>query len=220
VYDPAWPASYDEHRRRITTALGAGARSVENIGSTAVPGLSAKPIIDILVTVPDITDEEVHLPALIGAGYRLRVREPGHRMVRTPDRDVHIHILEPTDPAADDYLLLRDRLRSHEADRELYEETKRELVARHWIDMNAYAEARTSVIEGIKDRARAEGAGRRRGRGPETSDRAPPVHRRSLRRPHQQGDALDVWVIRKTPTVLSVNAILCRQLRSSEETAC
>jgi GrpB-like predicted nucleotidyltransferase (UPF0157 family) len=62
VYDPAWPASYDEHRRRITTALGAGARSVENIGSTAVPGLSAKPIIDILVTVPDITAEEDHLP--------------------------------------------------------------------------------------------------------------------------------------------------------------
>ncbi len=120
---------YDEHRDRITAALGTVAGSVEHIGSTAVPGLSAKPIIDILVTVPDITAEEDYLVPLVAAGYLLRVREPGHRLVRTPARDVHVHLLEPTDPAAADYLLLRDRLRSDEADRLLYEETKAALVA-------------------------------------------------------------------------------------------
>ncbi|MGA8245664.1 MAG: GrpB family protein [Nocardioides sp.] len=155
-YDPAWQGRYDEHRGRITAALGARAEAVEHIGSTAVPGLSAKPIIDILVTVPDITAEEDYLVPLLDAGYRLRVREPGHRMVRTPDRDVHVHILEPDDPAAADYLLLRDRLRSHAADRLRYEETKGALLAQGLTDMNAYAEAKTSVIEDILARARAQ----------------------------------------------------------------
>jgi GrpB-like predicted nucleotidyltransferase (UPF0157 family) len=157
-YSPDWPQSFERHRVRITAALGTRAESVEHIGSTAVPGLAAKPIIDILVTVADITAEEDYLDPLVDTGYELRVREPGHRMVRTPARDVHVHILEPADPAAAAYLLLRDRLRSDPADRALYEKTKRELVARDWPDMNAYAEAKTAVIEGIKARAR-QGSG-------------------------------------------------------------
>jgi GrpB-like predicted nucleotidyltransferase (UPF0157 family) len=156
-YSPGWPDLFDVHRERITEALGARAEAVEHIGSTSVPGLGAKPIIDVLVTVPDITAEEDYLDPLVEAGYELRVREPGHRLVRTPARDVHIHILEATDEAAADYLLLRDRLRSDPADRALYEETKRALAARDWTDMNAYAEAKTTVIEGIKARARDAG---------------------------------------------------------------
>ena len=84
----------------------------------------------------------------------LRVREPGHRLVRTPERDVHIHVLEVGDAAAADYLLLRDRLRSDPADRALYERTKHELTQQDWLDMNACADAKTSVIEQIKTRAR------------------------------------------------------------------
>ncbi|MCW2813359.1 MAG: hypothetical protein JWN84_814 [Nocardioides sp.] len=153
--DPAWTEAYAAHEARIRGALGDVARSVEHIGSTSVPGLAAKPIIDVLVTVPDITAEEDYLAPLLAAGYVLRVREPGHRLVRTPERDVHVHVLEPEDPAADDYLLLRDHLRVDVDDRRLYETTKRDLVARDWSDMNAYSDAKTSVIEDIKARARS-----------------------------------------------------------------
>lgn len=154
-HDPSWARDYCTHEARIRAALGDNAAAVEHIGSTAVPGLAAKPIIDILVTVPDITAEEDYLDQLLTAGYVMRVREPGHRLVRTPERDVHVHILEPDDPAADDYLLLRDQLRAHDADRDLYERTKRELVAQDWPDMNAYSDAKTAVIEQIKDLARS-----------------------------------------------------------------
>lgn len=154
-YDPAWPSRYAVHEDRVRKALGSAAVAVEHIGSTAVPGLAAKPIIDIVITVPDITAEEDYLGPLLSAGYVLRVREPGHRLVRTEQRDVHLHVLEVDDPAAIDYLLLRDHLRADEADRRLYEDTKRELTGRDWPDMNAYADAKTPVIEAINGRARA-----------------------------------------------------------------
>ncbi len=147
-HDPAWADAYAEHAARISGALGSTALAVEHIGSTSVPGLAAKPIIDVLVTVPDITAEEDYLGPLLAAGYVLRVREPGHRLVRTEQRDVHIHVLEPDHPAVADYLLLRDHLRADRADRELYEATKRDLVSRDWADMNAYADAKTERHRG------------------------------------------------------------------------
>ena len=154
-YDPDWPRQYALHEARVRQALGETALTVEHIGSTSVPGLAAKPIIDILVTVPDITAEEDYLRPLIDAGYVLRVREPGHRLVRTSDLDVHIHILGAGDRGAGDYLLFRDHLRIDPVDRQLYEDTKRELLERDWPDMNAYAEAKTFVIEEMKRRARS-----------------------------------------------------------------
>jgi len=154
-YDPSWPAVFAEHRDRIRLALTGRQIQIAHIGSTSVPGLAAKPIIDILVTVDDITAEEDYLDALLGAGYALRVREPGHRLVRTPQRDVHVHVYEQDARAVDEYLLLRDRLRTDAADRALYERTKRELMQRDWDDMNAYADAKTAVIDAIKERARA-----------------------------------------------------------------
>lgn len=153
--DPRWAGRYAAHEDRIRAAIGDVAVSVEHIGSTSVPGLAAKPIIDVLVTVGDITAEEDYLDPLLGAGYSLRVREPGHRLVRPERREAHIHILEVGDPAAMDYLLLRDHLRTDPADRRLYETTKRELLTREWSDMNAYADAKTGVIEEIKQRARS-----------------------------------------------------------------
>lgn len=156
-YDARWTDAFAEHRDRIRVALGAGAESVriEHIGSTAVPGLAAKPIIDVLVTVDDITAEEDHVDRLLAAGYMLRVREPGHRLVRTPERTVHVHVYEHGARAVEDYLLFRDRLRADAADRALYEDTKRELFRRQWDDMNDYADAKTEVIEAIRTRARA-----------------------------------------------------------------
>lgn len=153
-HDDRWADIYRDHRGRIRDALAAVDVEIEHIGSTSVPGLAAKPIIDILVTVGDITAEEDYLDPLLAARYELRVREPGHRLVRTPARDVHVHLFERDDPAVDEYLLFRNHLRSDADDRTLYESTKRALLSKRWDDMNDYTEAKTDVILAIKVRAR------------------------------------------------------------------
>jgi GrpB-like predicted nucleotidyltransferase (UPF0157 family) len=159
-YDPDWPKQFERHAERIADALGASALRIEHIGSTSVPGLAAKPIIDILVVVPDSADESAYLPRLEAAGYVLRVREPDwneHRMFRTPEQDVHIHIYSTGCPEIERNLTFRDRLRRNPDDRNRYEQTKRELAAKEWPDMNAYAEAKTEVIESILAASRAAG---------------------------------------------------------------
>jgi GrpB-like predicted nucleotidyltransferase (UPF0157 family) len=135
-YDPEWPSRFESVRDRIRAALGSPALVVEHIGSTAVPELAAKPIIDVLLTVADTEDESGYAPALERAGFVLRVREPGHRMFRTPERDVHVHVYQHDAPAVTDLLDLRNWLRRAKADRELYAATKRELAQRTWLDMN------------------------------------------------------------------------------------
>jgi GrpB-like predicted nucleotidyltransferase (UPF0157 family) len=152
-YDSRWPELFAEHRDRVLEALRAEHVDVEHIGSTSVPGLAAKPIIDIVVAVDDITAEEDYLEQLLTAGYLLRVREPGHRLVRTPDRDVHVHVYEKGAEAVEKYLRLRDHLRTDADDRELYASTKRALIGQGFDDMNAYSDAKTDVIAGILERA-------------------------------------------------------------------
>ena len=157
-YDPAWPERFRHEEARIRAALGEAALSVEHIGSTSVPGLAAKPIVDILLVVEDSAEEASYVPALEEAGYVLRVREPDfheHRMFRTPEKDVHVHVYSSGSPEIDRYLLLRDRLREDEEDRELYARTKRDLATRSWPSMQHYAEAKSGVIEGIIARAAA-----------------------------------------------------------------
>ena len=154
-HDAAWPVRFVELQRRVVHALPTTALSVEHIGSTSVPGLAAKPIIDMLLTVAAVDDEAAYVGALEDAGFVLRVREPGHRLFRTPERDVHLHVYEPSDTAVQDYLDLRDWLRTSEADRALYEATKRELARRAWSDMNDYADAKSDVIRAILGRARS-----------------------------------------------------------------
>nr|WP_276610632.1 GrpB family protein [Kineococcus siccus] len=158
-HDERWAEAFLFHRGRIQDALGAVRADVEHIGSTSVPGLAAKPIVDVVVTVDDITAEEDYLDALLAAGYELRVREPGHRLVRTPARDVHVHVYERGAPAVEAYLLLRDHLRADADDRALYEDTKRALMTQRWADTNAYADAKTDVIRAITARAAAARGG-------------------------------------------------------------
>jgi GrpB-like predicted nucleotidyltransferase (UPF0157 family) len=151
-YDARWPNKFAQHAAVIARALGDAALTIEHIGSTSVPGLAAKPIIDILVVVNDSTDESVYLPQLEAAGYVLRVREPDwneHRMFRTLERDVHVHIYSAGCPEIQRNLVFRDRLRANVADRQRYEQTKRELATKEWRDMNDYAAAKTEVIESI-----------------------------------------------------------------------
>jgi GrpB-like predicted nucleotidyltransferase (UPF0157 family) len=155
-YDPAWAERFRQGETKIRAALGEAALAIEHIGSTSVPGLAAKPIVDILLVVEDSSDEASYAPALESAGYVLRVREPDfheHRMLRTAAKDVHVHVFSPQSPEIERYLLLRDHLRENEEDRELYARTKRALATRNWPSMQHYAEAKTEVIEGIIARA-------------------------------------------------------------------
>lgn len=157
-YTPEWPARYEREAAAIRAALGDRVLRVEHVGSTAVPGLAAKPIIDILVVVEDSANEAGYLAALERAGYRLRVREPEfheHRMLRTPERDVHVHVYSAGSPEIGRHLRFRDWLRRSEADRHLYAETKRELATRQWKSMQYYAEAKTAVIAEILEREQA-----------------------------------------------------------------
>jgi GrpB-like predicted nucleotidyltransferase (UPF0157 family) len=151
-YDPSWPKLYEEHRDRILNAIGDSVRMVEHIGSTAVPGLAAKPIIDVMVTVDDPDDETRYLGPLEDAGYELRVREGGHRMLRTPERDVQVHIWQAGSDDERRQLVFRDHLRSHPADREAYEALKRSLAGR-WPDVNYYAEAKGPFIRRVVELA-------------------------------------------------------------------
>src|SRR5438552_12635666 len=134
-YDPAWPKIFVREATRIKAALGERAIVMEHVGSTSVPGLIAKPIIDILLVVADSADEPSYVPALEAAGYVLRIREPDwdeHRLFNGPEIDVSLHVYTKGSHEIERYLLLRDRLREHVADRDLYAQTKRDLAARHW----------------------------------------------------------------------------------------
>lgn len=159
-YDPNWPEKFKGHARIIADALGDSALRIEHVGSTSVPSLAAKPIIDILVVVRDSADEPAYLPRLEAAGYALRVREPDwneHRMLRTPERDAHVHVYSAGCAEVERNLTFRDRLRRNADDRRRYEQTKRELASKDWPDMNAYAYAKTHVIESILAAAQAAG---------------------------------------------------------------
>jgi GrpB-like predicted nucleotidyltransferase (UPF0157 family) len=158
-YDPLWPEKFQKHAEIIRRALGTKALSVEHVGSTSVPGLAAKPIIDIIVLVENSGDEAAYLAVLLAAGYVLRVREPDwyqHRMLRTPKLDVHVHIFSPGCVEVDRMLAFRNRLRSNAEDRLRYEALKRNLAKQGWPDMNDYARAKTEVVEQITARALQE----------------------------------------------------------------
>lgn len=155
-YDPQWVKKFERHAEIVRGALGGRALAIDHIGSTAVPQLAAKPIVDMLLVVENSGDENSYLPALELAGYVLRVREPDwheHRMLRTPQLDVHLHVYSRGCPEIDRVIKFRDRLRTDAAERQLYEATKRKLAAQDWPDMNAYAAAKSEVVERILLRA-------------------------------------------------------------------
>jgi GrpB-like predicted nucleotidyltransferase (UPF0157 family)/GNAT superfamily N-acetyltransferase len=156
-YDPNWPLKFQAHAEKIRQALGDRLIHIEHVGSTSVPGLGAKDLVDIDVVVADSGNEPAYLPALESAGYVLRVREPEwqeHRMLRTPEVDVNVHVFSPGAPEHERHILFRDRLRKNGDDRRLYESVKRKLAGEDWPDTNAYATAKTEVIERILAAAR------------------------------------------------------------------
>ena len=158
-YDPGWPRLYEREENRIRSVLGDRVIRIEHVGSTAVPGLPAKPLIDIVLEVADSADEAAYVPAMESAGYVLRIREPDwfeHRVLKGPDTDVNVHVFTAGCEEVDRMLLFRDWLRENAADRELYAERKRELADREWKYMQQYADAKTAVVDEIMGRASGE----------------------------------------------------------------
>lgn len=155
-YDPAWPALFAREAARITAALGPRVLLLEHAGSTSVPGLPAKPIIDMVLAVPDSADEAAYVPALEAVGYVLRIREPdwfAHRLFKGPDTAVNLHVFSQGCSEIARTLAFRDWLRANPADRDRYAAAKRELAARDWKFVQHYADAKTPVIQAILARA-------------------------------------------------------------------
>ncbi len=157
--DPAWAHQYVELAALTRQALGDHVASVEHVGSTSVPGLAAKPIIDIMLLLVDPTDEAAYVPHLEEAGFLLHLRERGwheHRLLRGTNPAANLHVFAVGSPEAERLLLFRDRLRSSPEDRDLYERSKRELAGRQWAHVQDYADAKSSVVEEIIARARLD----------------------------------------------------------------
>jgi GrpB-like predicted nucleotidyltransferase (UPF0157 family) len=167
--DLGWADAYAVEETRIRTAVGAAGIQVHHVGSTSVPGLAAKPIIDIVLLVGDSTDEQSYVPALQVAGYQFHLREPGwheHRLFkrrtqyssRQPrdqggETKVNLHVFTAGSSEARRMLIFRDWLRAHPADRELYQETKRHLAGRQWAYVQDYADAKSTIVHEIMQRA-------------------------------------------------------------------
>ena len=155
-YNPEWPLMYAAEAKRIHDALGSSVLLLEHVGSTSVPGLAAKPIIDMVMAVEDSALEAAYVPALEAAGYTLRLREPDlyeHRMLIPPDVSGHLHVHSAGCVEISRMIAFRDWLRSHPEDRLAYENTKRRLAAQTWKYGQHYADAKTKIVQAILARA-------------------------------------------------------------------
>ena len=155
--DPEWPALFAREAERLRSLLGERIVLLEHAGSTSVPGLPAKPIVDIVMEVPDTTDEASFVPALEAAGYELRIREAHwfeHRLFKGPDTNVNLHVFSAGCEETRRMLAFRDWLRAND-DRERYAAAKRELAARDWQFVQQYADAKSAVVGEIMRRALA-----------------------------------------------------------------
>jgi GrpB-like predicted nucleotidyltransferase (UPF0157 family) len=153
--DPSWPILFEREAVRVRQVLGPAVVRLEHAGSTSVPGLVAKPIIDIVLVVLDSADEPGYVPALTAAGYRLVIREPDwfeHRLFKGPDTDINMHVFSDGSAEIDRMLGFRDRLRADEGDRELYARTKRRLAGQQWRHVQHYAQAKSDVVRQILGR--------------------------------------------------------------------
>jgi GrpB-like predicted nucleotidyltransferase (UPF0157 family) len=161
-YDPAWVDQFAAAAALLEETLGGQIIAIEHVGSTSVPGLPAKPIIDIDLLLEDTADESGYVPALEARGYRLVLREPwwyGHRMLVSPAEDVHLHVWPKDAPEPIRHRLFRDWLRTHREDRDLYASTKRRLAQDTVENPGRYVMAKNDVIDDIYARIFAAGTG-------------------------------------------------------------
>lgn len=166
-YDPAWPASYEEERRRLARVFPDAA--IEHVGSTAVLGLGGKPILDIMVGVLDLREVEERIRAVEGLGYRYvpeyEASLPGRRYFRKPrarPSTHHLHCVSRESAFWERHLRFRDHLRSNPGDARRYEALKRRLAAVHGSDRVGYTEAKGRFIEEVLRRSAEADGGLRR----------------------------------------------------------
>ncbi|MGO9600063.1 MAG: GrpB family protein [Isosphaeraceae bacterium] len=155
-YDPVWPFQFEQQAELIRKALGAAAIAIDHAGSTAVPGLAAKPVLDILLTMKDSSQEDSYSSALEAEGFSLLIREPEwfeHRMFKHFSPATNLHVFSAGCPEIKRVKRFRDWLRTNETDCILYETSKRRLAARRWRSVQDYADAKTEVINEILERA-------------------------------------------------------------------
>ena len=155
-YDPEWPRRYLQEAAKIRAALGERAVVLEHVGSTSIPGMSAKPILDILLAVANSADESTYVPALTGQGYRLHLREPDweeHRVMKGDSPMVNLHVFTAGSPEITRMLAFRDRCRAVPEERILYERAKQDLAGQVWRHVQHYANAKGNVVEQIIQRA-------------------------------------------------------------------
>jgi GrpB-like predicted nucleotidyltransferase (UPF0157 family) len=155
-YDPTWPDMFRQEAATIRHALGARALRIEHVGSTAVPDLPAKPVIDMILVVADSTEEAAYVGPLEKAGYQLRIRESDwyeHRMLTGRSEYLNLHVFSAGCPEIERMLMFRDWLRANKSDRELYAQSKRMLAEQNWKYTQNYADAKTAVINEIMSRA-------------------------------------------------------------------
>ena len=145
-----WPRAFEEMRSRLAEVLGDEVR-IEHVGSTSIPGIAAKPIIDIQVSVPDIEDERAFVPGIESLGLALRAREPdlAHLYFRNNPRTVQIHVCQFGSKWERDHLLFRDYMRAHPERARQYEALKWSAADTYRDDRIAYTEAKGPLIEGV-----------------------------------------------------------------------
>jgi GrpB-like predicted nucleotidyltransferase (UPF0157 family) len=159
TYDPAWPAQYEDEAAKIRAALGERTLALEHVGSTSIPGLSAKPIIDIILCVADSSDEDAYVPLLTAQGYRLHLREPEweqHRVMKGDNPLVNLHVFTLGSPELARMVGFRNRCRNHPEELRLYKGVKEGLARQTWRHVQHYANAKGEVVEAIIARALAE----------------------------------------------------------------
>jgi GrpB-like predicted nucleotidyltransferase (UPF0157 family) len=147
--------AFDRVRDRITHALGSVALEIEHVGSTAVPGLWAKPVIDVTLVVPDPSAEPAYLPALEAAGFELRARQPDweqHRYLRGARPTSNVHVFSPGARESQRQRLFRDWLITHADDRAAYGALKRSLAQQGFTDVMHYNNAKAGLVYDIYER--------------------------------------------------------------------
>jgi GrpB-like predicted nucleotidyltransferase (UPF0157 family) len=161
-YDPGWPARFEAERAALLAAVGGALADLEHVGSTAVPGLAAKPIIDILAGVASLADAERCIAPLAALGYAYvpayEAAVPERRYFRKPG--FHLHMVELGGPFWDRHLLFRDYLRAHPKQALHYQQLKRVLAARCGDDPEAYTRGKGGFVQVIEELARSERDGR------------------------------------------------------------
>ena len=156
--DPLWPVLYEAEARRLAQDLGPALRALEHIGSTAVPGLAAKPVLDIMAAVATLEEADARLPLLAASGYALRATGMRERLflqrAPSPDRPAaNLHIVTLASWPGRKERRFRDHLRAHPEEAALYAALKRDLAPRFGADLEGYTRAKTALIQEIMDRA-------------------------------------------------------------------